>query len=104
MPVISSFKRVSLEAAREAAPHLPRGYLAERLEDDFLAKARELGCATLHPGYRHLTRAQVEASRAAGLPVLAWTVNEPARAVELRGWGVDSLITDVPGAIAAAIA
>ena len=103
-PVISSFKHAALETARQVAPDLPRGFLAERLEDDFLAKARALGCATLHPGYRHLTRAQVEAARAGGLPVLAWTVNDPARAVELRGWGVDSLITDVPGAIAAAIA
>ena len=68
------------------------------------SRARDLGCATIHPGFRHLTRAQVEASHAAGLPVLVWTVNDPVRAVELRGWGVDSLISDVPGAIAAAIA
>lgn len=103
VPVISSFKRASLEAARLAAPDLPRGYLAERLEGDWLAQARSLGCATLHPGFRDLTRDQVETAHAAGLPVLVWTVNDPARAVELRGWGVDSLITDVPGKIAAAI-
>jgi glycerophosphoryl diester phosphodiesterase len=104
VPLISSFKHASLEAARAAAPDLPRGYLAERLEDDWLARARDLGCATIHPGFRYLTRAQVEASHAAGLPVLVWTVNDPVRAVELRGWGADSLISDVPGAIAAAIA
>ncbi|MFO0291718.1 MAG: glycerophosphodiester phosphodiesterase family protein [Rhodospirillales bacterium] len=104
VPVISSFKRAALEAARLAAPDLPRGYLAERLEGDWLGEARALGCATLHPGFRDLTRAQVETAHAAGLPVLAWTVNDPARAVELRGWGVDSLITDVPARIATALA
>ncbi len=104
VPLISSFKAASLEAARAAAPDLPRGYLAERLEDDWISRARDLGCATIHPGFRHLTRAQVEAAHAAGMPVLVWTVNDPARAVELRGWGADSLISDVPGAIAAAIA
>lgn len=104
IPVISSFKHAALEAARLAAPHLPLGFLAERLEDDFVARARALGCATLHPGFRHLTRAQVDTAHAAGFPVLAWTVNDPVRAIELRGWGVESLITDVPGMIAAAIA
>jgi glycerophosphoryl diester phosphodiesterase len=104
LPVVSSFKRASLEAARQAAPALPRGYLAERLAGDWLADARDLGCATIHPGFSRLTRAQVEEARAAGLPVLAWTVNDPARAIELHRWGVDSLITDTPAIIAAAIA
>jgi glycerophosphoryl diester phosphodiesterase len=104
VPVISSFKAASLEAAREAAPALPRGYLAERLEGDWIGAARALGCATIHPGFRHLERAQVEEAHSHGFPVLVWTVNDAARAVEIRGWGADSLISDVPGAIAAAIA
>lgn len=103
-PVVSSFKRASLEAAREAAPDMPRGYLAEQLEPGWQDVARALGCATIHPGFKHLTAAQVQEAHAAGWPILAWTVNDAARAVELHGWGVDSLISDVPGAIAAAIA
>jgi glycerophosphoryl diester phosphodiesterase len=104
VPVISSFQAASLAAARDAAPDLPRGYLAERLAPGWLEAARDLGCVTLHPGHRDLTRAQVDAAKAAGLPVLAWTVNDPARAVLLRSWGVDSLISDAPGRIAAALA
>jgi glycerophosphoryl diester phosphodiesterase len=104
VPVISSFKAASLEAAREAAPALPRGFLAERLEGDWIGAARALGCATIHPGFRELTRGQVEEAHRHGFPVLVWTVNDAARAVEIRGWGADSLISDVPGAIAAAIA
>ncbi len=103
-PIISSFKALSLEAARDAAPELPRGYLAERLDSGWLDAAKRLDCTTIHPGYRSLTRPQVRLAKQHGYPVLVWTVNEGPRAVELIGWGVDSLISDVPGAIAAAIA
>jgi glycerophosphoryl diester phosphodiesterase len=103
-PILSSFKLASLEAARDAAPDLPRGLLAERLGEGWLEQARRLDCATIHPQERHLTAARVEAIKRAGYPVLTWTVNSPARAVELRDWGVDSLITDVPAALVAALA
>jgi len=36
----------------------------------------------------------------AGLRVIAYTVNEPARAGELFGWGLDALITDAVDLIA----
>lgn len=103
VPIISSFKTPCLEAARDVAPELPRGYLAERLEADWLDAAKRLDCATIHPGHRPLTRMQVQLAKQHGYPVLVWTVNDAARAIELMGWGVDSLISDVPGAIAAAV-
>jgi glycerophosphoryl diester phosphodiesterase len=99
-PIISSFKAPSLRAAREIAPDLPRGYLAERLADDWLDQARALDCSAIHPGTRHLAREQVMAIKRAGYPILVWTVNDAARARELVGWGVDSLITDAPAAVA----
>lgn len=104
VPIVSSFKLPSLEAAREAAPGLPRGYLAERLDGSWVETARGLGCATIHPGFKSLTQDQVKLAKRHGWPVLTWTVNDAARAVELRAWGVDSLITDTPAAIAKAIA
>lgn len=104
VPVISSFKLEALVAAREAAPHLPLGYLAEKLPADWTADMTRLGCRTVHPCWNGLTRAQIAAAKAAGYPLLVWTVNDPARARELVAWGVDSLITDAPSAIAAALA
>ena len=103
-PILSSFKPASLEAARDAAPDLPRGLLAERLSRDWRRAAKLLGCATIHPGERSLTRPRVAAIKREGYPVLTWTVNNPIRARALRDWGVDSLITDRPAAIAAALA
>lgn len=103
LPVISSFKPAALAAAREVAPHLPRGYLAETLPPDWPARMVQLDCQTVHPCWRALTRAQIATAKAAGQPTLVWTVNEPARARELVAWGVDSLITDCPAVIAAAL-
>ena len=43
-----------------------------------------------------VTRRFVEAAHHAGLGVQVWTVDEPADATRLLGWGVDALITDRP--------
>jgi len=96
VPVLSSFKRESLEAARTHAPHIPRGYLAEELGKTWRADVEALGCIAVHPGWKRLTRQQVRDIKEAGLKALVWTVNEPERARELVGWGVDSIITDDP--------
>jgi glycerophosphoryl diester phosphodiesterase len=104
VPVVSSFKRESLEAARDSFPHLPRGYLAEALTGDWLDEAEELACATIHPGWRNLTKDSVRAAKARNYPVLVWTVNEGPRARELLDWGVDAIITDAPAIVGAAIA
>jgi len=103
VPVLSSFKRASLEAAREAAPHIPRGYLAEELGKSWRAEAESLGCMAIHPGWKRLTRQQVRDIKEAGLKALVWTVNEPERARELVAWGVDSIITDAPALVGAAL-
>jgi len=104
VPIFSSFKAESLAAAREAGPESPRGFLFERLPPDWQRHAVELGCATIHPNARSLAREEMAAIKGAGYPVLAWTVNDPARARELLAWGADALITDNPAVLLAAIA
>lgn len=93
-PVLSSFKAASLDAARDAAPELLRGLLVGDLPRDWQERMTTLGCATLHVGQRELDRSQVDAVKAAGVPLMAWTVNEPERARELWSWGVDAIATD----------
>jgi glycerophosphoryl diester phosphodiesterase len=104
LPIVSSFKRVSLEAAKATAPTLPRGYLAEELGRSWRSEAEALGCVAIHPGWKHLTRQLVRDVKEAGFAALVWTVNESARARELVAWGVDSIITDRPAEIAQALA
>jgi glycerophosphoryl diester phosphodiesterase len=93
-PLLSSFSYDALAAARDAAPSLRRGMLFEEVPADWLRIVRELDCVSLHASHRYLSEPLVAEIRAAGLRVLAYTVNDPARAQELAQWGVDMICTD----------
>lgn len=93
-PLLSSFSRLALDAARQAVPELPRGLLLEHWSDDILAVARQLECYSLHLDHDQLSEDRVGQILQAGLYCLAWTVNSPYRARTLFSWGVNSLCTD----------
>jgi glycerophosphoryl diester phosphodiesterase len=93
-PLLSSFSFEALEAARDAAPHLPRGMLYEQVPDDWRRQTDALSCVSLHADHRALNARVVGAIKDAGLRVLAYTVNEPSRARLLAQWGVDAICTD----------
>ncbi|MFP3564000.1 glycerophosphodiester phosphodiesterase [Paraburkholderia sp. SIMBA_030] len=93
-PLLSSFSFDALAAARDAAPSLRRGVLFEDVPADWLRIVRELDCVSLHASHRHLTEPLVAGIHAAGLRVLAYTVNDPERARLLAQWGVDMICTD----------
>jgi glycerophosphoryl diester phosphodiesterase len=93
-PLLSSFSFDALAAARDAAPSLRRGMLFEEVPADWLRIVRELDCVSLHASHRYLTEQLVGEIREAGLHVLAYTVNDPARAQLLAHWGVDMICTD----------
>jgi glycerophosphoryl diester phosphodiesterase len=95
-PLLSSFSQESLAAARDAAPALPRGMLFEAVPADWRRIVRELGCVSLHASHRYLSAALVAGIHAEGLRVLAYTVNDVARAQLLAQWGVDMICTDRP--------
>lgn len=91
--LLSSFSADALEAAREAAPQLARGYIVRPVSDAGKVLER-LGCVSLHCKHALLDATQARALRAQGIAVLCWTVNDPADARRLLGWGVDGVITD----------
>lgn len=93
-PVLSSFSIVALEAAQEAAPELPRGYLVEKIPDSWRETMQRLGCVSLHCHHESLTANLAAEIHAAGCSVALWTVNEPADAQRLLRMGADCLITD----------
>ena len=95
-PLLSSFSMSALKAAAEVAPDLPRGLLVERIPVDWLARCTRIGAVALHLEAGQLDRESVARVRRTGLRVVAYTVNEPARAAELFGWGVNCVITDRP--------
>jgi glycerophosphoryl diester phosphodiesterase len=93
-PLLSSFSYAALEAARDVAPNLPRGMLYERVPANWRAQTSALSCVSLHANHRTLDEALVAQIKDAGLRVLAYTVNDPARAQLLAQWGVDAICTD----------
>lgn len=101
--LISSFSADSLAAARQTAPQIPRGFLTLKFTRDWAAQLQQLDCATYHLLDRRFTEARTRAIREAGYRALAYTVNDPTRARELLSWGVESIITDYPDRILAAV-
>jgi len=99
-PLLSSFARSALAAAAIAAPDWPRALLVERVPADVVDQARRLGCEAVNADQQHLTAAVVDEIKAAGLKVLAYTVNQPERAVALWAMGVDGLFSDCPELLA----
>lgn len=93
-PLLSSFQPAALDAARTAAPALPRGLLLERLEADWLVCVQSLGCCAVIASHTAWTAARLGQARDAGLRTLAYTVNTAADAQRLADWGMDGLITD----------
>lgn len=93
-PVLSSFSTVALEAAQEAAPELPRGYLVDKIPPDWRRTMQRLGCVALHCNYKYLSEALAAEAHEAGYSILLWTVNEPAIARQMLGFGADCLVTD----------
>ncbi|MEI7970180.1 MAG: glycerophosphodiester phosphodiesterase [Betaproteobacteria bacterium] len=93
-PLLSSFSGDALAGALEHAPAVPRALLVDSLEGDWMEPVRRLGCAAVHVPHGALGAAGVEAIRARGVAVAAWTVNDPGRALTLFEWGVDAVVTD----------
>ena len=94
LPLLSSFSIVALEAARQAAPELARGWLVEAIPSDWAQKSKELGVAAIHCDHQQLMPELAREVKEAGYGLFCYTVNTPERASELLGWGVDGFCTD----------
>jgi glycerophosphoryl diester phosphodiesterase len=103
-PLLSSFAPAALAAARDAAPEIARGHLFSRLPGNWREQAERLGCATIHCDQKHLTGSTARAVIDAGYPLLAYTVNDPARAREIIRWGATSVFSDCPDRVIAGLA
>jgi glycerophosphoryl diester phosphodiesterase len=103
---LSSFVPDALATAARLAPDWPRGLLLDRIEPGWADNARRVEAVAIVVDHRLLT--SPDAVTALGVDdraVLAYTVNDPARATQLRRWGVASIMTDRPDAeMAAAMA
>jgi glycerophosphoryl diester phosphodiesterase len=92
--LMSSFSREALEAAQAATPRLPRAFLYDDVPADWPSTLAALDCVALHCNARKLDADTARAIKEAGFALMCWTVNDPALAERLFGWGVDAICTD----------
>ncbi len=95
--LISSFDPATLGRVRERS-HLATGLLVFDLSADpmVVERAVDEGHVALNPWDPFVDAALVERCMGAGLELNTWTVDDPARHVELAALGVDGIITNVP--------
>lgn len=119
---VHSFDWAVLELSAELAPDVLRSALVEssvtwhpgspltgsirpgETHDDVFAGAVAVGARVISPDHGMVDRAFVEQAHSAGLAVLPWTVNEPARIAELVAAGVDGIVSDYPDRALAVVA
>ena len=94
LAAVHSFDHRMVMEARGLAPGLARGVLESSYHRDPCSSLRDVGARDLWQHEALIDQALVDAVHAAGGRVIAWTVNDPARARELAAFGVDGLCTD----------
>jgi glycerophosphoryl diester phosphodiesterase len=96
-PLLTSFTPESLEGARQATAHIPRGLLADQLADATgdaeLRTALALGCSVMVLNHALWTAALVAKVHGAGLRCSSYTVNDEWAAQRLIELGTDGIIT-----------
>ena len=93
---ISSFDWRCLKRFRTLDAEVELWLLAMAESDLLWETAAEIRGSTIAIYEKAITAETVERAHAAGLQVMAWTVNDLDRAAELAALGVDALCTDHP--------
>ncbi|MEJ5364271.1 MAG: glycerophosphodiester phosphodiesterase [Desulfosoma sp.] len=97
--LVSSFHHDVLRRLKSLDPRILTGVLTQETIDDPEALIRAVNADTLHPADGKISEALVRRCQAAGIPLIAWTVNDPERLKQLKAWGVSAVITDRPQAL-----
>ncbi len=102
-PLLSSFKDTSLIEAKRCNPDLPRASLIDRIEGNWLERARAVDAVVVNTNGKKLTQEQAKAIKQAGFGLGVYTIDEAVLAQQLVAWGADTVITDAPDTIIAAL-
>lgn len=97
--ILASFNPRWVEAARDLAPGIPRMVISEGREAPaaLVRRLARCGASGLSVNHRAIhSEAWLNHFHARGYAVWTWTVNEPATARKLAGWGVNAVLSDDP--------
>ena len=89
----------SVDRIRSSDPRLPTGWLVmERsVPGQVLERTVAHGHCAVNPWDDLIDEALVVEAHRLDLRVNAWTVDDPDRIAQLTAWGVDGIITNLPG-------
>jgi glycerophosphoryl diester phosphodiesterase len=102
-PLFSSFDRPSLLTVKAIKPDARCGYLCTRIPKHWPNALARYGCSTLNASNRWIRQRHINAASARNVPILVYTVNDPARARKLIEAGVTTVFTDNVQEVAAAL-
>jgi len=95
-PLVSSFDLTVLQQLRALLPQQPLGYLIDNFTADTCAIATDNAFDTINCAVQHITQQNILAANALNLPVLLYTVNDPAIAKYWLASGAAAVFTDRP--------
>jgi len=95
-PLVTSFSRNAIQAARRVAPNWPRGLVSHHWPEDLAEVTAKFGLSTLHVATESVRPDRITQAKALGLEVMAYVVDDPQKAHQLWNWGVASVFSDRP--------
>lgn len=101
--LLSSFDRKVLAALRKLGSPWPSGLLVKSLPRNWYRQVAAFGCSCVNAAHDRLSRADAQAVKSRGLVLGAYTLDDPARAHELFGWGVDAVFSNAPDVVMAGL-
>ncbi len=97
--ILASFRLKLVNAARALAPAIPRMLISEGRSAPATLVRRLAACGAVGLSVNHAairSAAWIKHFQQRGYSVWSWTVNDPAVAKRLAGWGIDALLGDDP--------
>lgn len=98
-PVISSFDMECLEVAAQLEPPWPRCVLMREWQNDWHDRLKQVDACAISFRHDYLTQERAKEITDIGINLLAYSVDDPARAKELLAWGVSAVYSCAPRAI-----
>jgi glycerophosphoryl diester phosphodiesterase len=97
---VHSFDHRIVRNIHRLAPEIPVGILQTSYPIDPIRPLLDAGARDLWQQWELIDESLIERVQRHGGRVIAWTVNDPAVAERLAGWGVDGICSDIPGDMA----
>lgn len=94
LPLFSSFSYLSVQTVQRVLPQVPRAWLVDHVPAEWMGFLQQVEAVALHTNHKHLTAELAADIKHGGYGLFCYTVNDPQRATEIRGWGVDAFCTD----------